>query len=119
MYAVNIAIAMRDIKHQWARIKTILGSRNISQTAISEAAQVDQATVSRILARCPRRGGKAFIRVCNYAFTLEASGVRTDPSKCRELMSALQEVWNGSAEHAEALAAIIRAAGYAAQVRGH
>ena len=109
----------QDIKQRWLHLKSILDQRQISQNAIAEAAKVDQATVSRVLSQCPKRAGKAFRRLCKYAEKIEAAAIQPNPSGCPELMSALGNVWDGSNEHAEALAAIIRAVGLAAKVGKH
>ena len=103
----------RDIKQQWVRLKSILEGAGLSQSTVSDAAQVDQATVSRVLSHCPKRAGKAFRRLCKYADTVDTKAIRPDPSGSHELMSALGNVWDGSDEHAEALAAIIQAVGLA------
>lgn len=104
------------IKQKWLRLKTTLAARKISQNALATAAGVDQATVSRILRKCPQRAGPAFSRLCIYATNIDEDGLRPDPSDSEDLMNALRDVWNGSDEHAEALAEIIRAAGYAIHV---
>jgi hypothetical protein len=105
-----------DIKQKWVRLKRTLEVHKISQEALAKAAGINQATVSRIMARCPRRAGGAFTKLCRYADKVCERESRPDPSLCSELMNALRDVWNGSDEHAEALAAIIRAAGYVTHV---
>jgi hypothetical protein len=106
-----------NIKSRWLRLKTALELDEITQTAAANGAGISQSAVSRILRKCPARDGSAFSKLCNYAL-FEKSHKRVkrpDPSSSKELMAALSEVWNGTDAHADALAAIIRAAGQAAR----
>lgn len=116
IYACNLRAVGTDIKQKWLRLKATLETQEVSQEALAIAAGINQATVSRILGRCPKRAGAAFIRLCIYANRVDEHGSRPDPALSDELMNALRDVWNGSDEHAKALAAIIRAAGYATHV---
>ena len=103
---------MVDIKHRWLALKTQIALRRLTQSEVATQAGVDQATVSRILARCPRRNGKAFYRLCNYALMPSSRKKRFDPRDNGEMMEALRDVWDGTDDHAEAIAGLIRAAGY-------
>jgi hypothetical protein len=109
---------MEDINQKWIRLRGILDSLNITQNELSIEARVNQASVSRILSQCPKRQGKAFARLCKYAFNLDTARAALDPSRSLVLMDVLREVWNGSEEHAKALAGAIRASAYAARVGG-
>lgn len=107
------------IKRKWLRLKAVLGAGEIRQVAIAVGSGVDQATVSRVLARCPKRAGSAFLKLCKYAEKMDSASSIRDPAESSELMNAVGSVWDGSVEHAEALAVIIRAVGYATKLGKH
>lgn len=115
---VIIADVDTDIKKQWRELVTILSRSNLRQSAIALEAGVNQSAVSRVLAECPKRNGTAFKKLCIYANMRESRLPQesTEPIANRALASAIREVWNGTPEHAQALAAMIRAAGRAAEV---
>lgn len=108
--------AMQKIKQEWVRLQAAIEASELSQLQIAAASGVNQATVSRVLARCPKRRGAAFAKLCKYASNLRRKGTRIDPRKSDFLMQALSEVWDGTPQHAEALAEIIQAVGNAARV---
>lgn len=101
-----------DIKRAWAQLKRDLATVPSSQTELSIAAGVSQPAVSRILKSCPRRNGRAFSQLCKYASMRAAAGpLKMGPDVERLISGAVEEVWNGTPEHARAIAAIIRVAG--------
>lgn len=99
-------------------LQVVLGSQSMAQAELASVAGVSQAAVSRIFAKCPTRNGPAFRKLCIYADSKVAANQGTLPLPIEEasLVSAIREVWNGTPEHAQALAAMIRAAGAAARV---
>lgn len=102
-----------DIKLAWAQLKRDLATAPAPQTELAIAAGVSQPAVSRILKRCPQRSGRAFTRLCIYATERAAApgSQKMSPEVARLISGALEEVWNGTPEHARAIAAIIRVAG--------
>jgi len=113
MYGTRV---MGKIKRDWVRLQAAIEASGLSQLQIAVSSGVNQATVSRVLARCPKRHGAAFAKLCKYADALRRKGARIDPRKSDFLMQALSEVWDGTPQHAEALAEIIHAVGNAARV---
>lgn len=107
-----------DIKEMWASARATLGALGLTQPQIALEAGISQAAVSRILAKCPDRMGRAFRKLCIYADGKALQSQMTLPLPIEEasLVSAIREVWNGTPEHAQALATMIRAAGAAARV---
>lgn len=107
-----------EIKPKWMEVRAILASLALTQPEIAIDAGVSQAAVSRLLSKCPSRNGQAFRKLCIYAFTKIHAHQGTLPLPIDEasLVSAIREVWNGTPEHAQALAAMIRAAGAAARI---
>jgi transcriptional regulator with XRE-family HTH domain len=76
-----------------------------SQAAIAERAGVSQAAVSRALNGTPERNGKARAKL--FIFMQQAVASLAPPPA----VVALRDVWDGSEEHALALAALITASG--------
>jgi len=107
-----------SIKTQWAEMRSTLGKSSLTQPQIANAAGVSQSAVSRLMAGCPQRYGGAFKKLCKYAETQRADAQASLPLPVDDaaLASAIREVWNGTPEHAQALAAMIRAAGAAARI---
>lgn len=107
-----------SIKAQWVEMRAVLGGSGLSQLEIAKIVGVSQPAVSRLLSNYPLRQGSAFKKLCNYAESRRASAQATLPLPVEDaaLVSAIREVWNGTPEHAQALAAMIRAAGAAARI---
>jgi transcriptional regulator with XRE-family HTH domain len=82
----------------------------LTQTDISRALSASQSQVSRVLSGRSARRSKLLDRVCNYVFSITSS-IQPDPQTNEELMSAVAAVWDGSSEHAQALALVIRSLG--------
>ncbi|MDP3888200.1 hypothetical protein [Hydrogenophaga sp.] len=118
IYSFIIATMGESIKDQWAEMRATLGRSGLTQPAIAQAAGVSQPAVSRLMAKCPKRQGSAFKKLCIYADSQHAYAQATLPLPVENaaLVSAIREVWNGTPEHAQALAAMIRAAGVAARI---
>ena len=108
----------KSIKAQWAEMRATLGTSGLTQPVIGRAAGVSQPAVSRLMGNCPKRHGCAFKKLCKYAETQRAYAQSTLPLPVEDaaLVSAIREVWNGTPEHAQALAAMIRAAGAATRI---
>jgi len=106
------------IKQQWNEMTAALAESGLSQAEIAYAAGVSQPAVSRLMSRAPVRSGRAFKKICIYALESRQSmhQRRAAGIKDASLIAAIQEVWNGTPEHAQALAAMIRAAGAAARI---
>ncbi len=89
----------------------ICRARGITQAQIAEALGASQSQVSRILAGRSLRASRLLEEVCLYVERFER-GVTVDVVRSNdELVRAVQAVWDGSAAHARALAAVIRALG--------
>jgi hypothetical protein len=105
------------LKRKWDQLRDVLGAKGASQVSIAKDSGVSQATISRVLERCPRRNSKAFARLCKYALLEEPSGMgAADPATSPLLMEALRDTWDGTPEHAKALADILRAVNAARNV---
>jgi hypothetical protein len=81
----------------------------LSQSAIAEAICASQSQVSRVLSGHGRRRSKLFDAVCKYVNSLAVvEGGATSIAESPELIAAIESVWDGSPEHARALASVIR-----------
>lgn len=85
-------------------IADLLEREGISQKVLAARAGIDQATVSRALKRRPSRRTTAYARLCRYMQQNAATTTSPDP-----LLDAVRDTWDGSDEHAAALATLIRA----------
>lgn len=76
----------------------------ITQKELGERAGVSQATVSRAERAEPIRNGQARSRLFTFM-----QGVQPPAGDLEPALTAMQETWDGSEAHAEALATLIRA----------
>jgi len=105
-----------DRQAAWRVVKALIDRYECSQGGDGQAVLalkcgVSQPTISRLRAGPPDRVGAAFQRLFVYATNAQISVSKSDPCTNALLAAALREVWNGTDEHARALAAIIRATG--------
>lgn len=86
----------------------IFHRKGVSQANIAAYLGASQGQVSRLLAGKLRRTSRLFDELCLYAQKLEG-GVSAEMVRANdELVGALATAWDGSAEHAKALAMVIR-----------
>jgi transcriptional regulator with XRE-family HTH domain len=79
----------------------------LTQGGIATALGASQSQVSRVLSGLAKRHSKLLDAVCKYVFShphRESDG--TDGN--HELMQAISDVWDGTPQHAHALATVIR-----------
>ena len=86
-------------------LAALMERHQLTQNEVAQAAGVSQATVSRILRRCPRRSGAAYLRLCSY-IDLQVDVVDDGPE---DALAAVRRIWDGSAHHAAALTELIEA----------
>lgn len=83
----------------------------ITQEQIATAVSASQSQVSRILAGKSLRRSKLFDEICIYVNSA-VQGVSPDLVRTNdELIDAIASVWDGTAQQATAIAAIIRSLG--------
>lgn len=98
-----------DFQARLLRAGEVSRLRGISQAQIAEAVGASQSQVSRILSGQRLRPSRLAEEVCLFVERTE-SGVSKDAVRRNDdLMEALRVAWDGSAAHARALAAVIRA----------
>ena len=96
-----------------ARTAALLASRKaklmgITQIDIALATGHSQAQVSRALAGLTSLRSKTFRDVCAYVNIRTAGKHRGTVVQNSELIDALVDVWDGTAEHSTALSCVIR-----------
>lgn len=89
------------IRHQIRRAR-------IRQKDIAYAVGASQSQVSRVLSGHSGKRSKLFLKICIYVKTAQQGVSHEAVHENGSLISALAETWNGSPEHAEALATVIR-----------
>lgn len=82
-------------------------AEGLSQADIADAAKVSQSTVSRALRGAPARKTKPYRRLCNYIHEQTLA----DAGGPKEAVEALRRVWDGTGDHAAALANLIEVSG--------
>lgn len=81
----------------------------LTQWDIATALDASQSQVSRVLTGQSKRRSRLFDEICKYVFSIGLSSHRDVPPS--ELTDALHSVWDGTPEHAKALALVIRSLG--------
>ncbi len=84
---------------------------DLTQQQIADALGVSQGQVSRILGAKGVRASRLFEEVCLYVESFDR-GVTADAVRDNDqLVEALRDIWDGSAQHAKGLAVVIRSLG--------
>lgn len=87
---------------------SVFRKHGISQAQIAELVGASQGQVSRLLGGKISRASRLFEDICLLAERLEGGVSKELVSANDELLSALAETWDGTAEHSKALATVIR-----------
>lgn len=80
----------------------------ITQVSIANALGIDQSQVSRVLNGRVKGSSKAAKKICNYVECASTAVTREAVCNNEELIQSLVEVWDGTDDHANALANVIR-----------
>lgn len=87
-------------------------ARGLTQSAIAAELKASQSQISRIFAGTSKRRSKLFEAVCKYVFSDCAARAHVSHAMdAQNLYELLDSVWDGTPEHAEALAGVIRSLG--------
>jgi hypothetical protein len=92
-----------------ARLSEFMRLNHLSQEAVADAASVSQSSVSRALKRVSKRHGKATTKLFTYMQQQSAAGFAGRGTD--KVVEAFESIWDGSDEHAMAIARIIKASG--------
>jgi DNA-binding Xre family transcriptional regulator len=96
----------QEITQSLDHLRALILSNVTNQSEISKATGIDQSQISRILAGKVKRVSKNMLELCKFARNLPQIAER-DPSQSPALMSALKAVWDGTPEHAAAIASVV------------
>lgn len=86
----------------------VFRKHGLSQAQIAELVGASQGQVSRLLGGKISRATRLFVEICLFAERLEGGVTRELVIANDELLTALAETWDGTAEHSKALATVIR-----------
>lgn len=105
----RIDVHQRDLL---AWLAELVRTRKLTQQELAAESGVHQSQVSRILSGSPKRPSRNVQRLCSYAERRREQsradrGGLLDPPQA--LSRALSRVWDGSEEHAKALADLLDA----------
>jgi transcriptional regulator with XRE-family HTH domain len=92
------------------RLGSVFDGRGESQKLIAKGSGVNQSQVSRILSgKFKNAESKNVIKLCKYAniSLKKIHDAPPDPSKNTVLMAAIGQIWDGSDNHAEAIAGVL------------
>jgi transcriptional regulator with XRE-family HTH domain len=112
--------SISNLKSEAKSAMLALTEAGVTQSDVAKALNVSQSQVSRLLAGKLIRRSRLFDEICIFAYEAQADKRGDGPtpaSACKELTSALDAVWDGSAQHAKVLALVIRSLGGLALAR--
>lgn len=92
------------------QLLALIESRHLSQKSVAKAAKVSQSTVSRALRGHIERQGRAKTRLFIY-IQRELQNEVSRGTGTEKVVKAFEGIWDGSEEHAAAIAKIISASG--------
>lgn len=99
-------ITNHDIQERIEWLNATFDSARLSQEAVANATGIHQSQISRILSGQVKRLSKNVISLCKYADDLHNK--HKSPKRIPSVLHhALLNTWDGSAEHAEAIAKVI------------
>jgi hypothetical protein len=90
-----------------ASLREFMEKRGLTQEELAEAAKVSQATVSRALKKPAQRAGTGRRKIFTYVENEYAA--RTAEGGPEGVVSAFNQIWDGSSAHAAAVVRIINA----------
>ena len=108
---VYLRMSMEDLQREAFLASQVATAHGITQTTIAAALGISQSQVSRVLSGNARRPSKVFNAVCKYVHSSVASHPGESLKHHPELIEAVSDVWDGTPDHAQALALVIRSLG--------
>lgn len=93
----------------WPELRNWAEAVRLTQQEIADQTGLCQSTVQRLLANRPKRYTKALRSICKYAKIDIVSEEKKDITKNSYLINALNTLWDGTPENANALTEVIKA----------
>lgn len=91
-----------------SRAAARIAQLGVTQMELSSRLKMSQSQISRLLSGKCRRTSKGLRKLCDYAYSYTPSVTKAQIAANEQLMTALQATWNGTPDHASALATVIR-----------
>ena len=92
------------------RLRSFMRERQLTQKSVAKAAKISQSTVSRALQGHFERQGRARAKLFTYMHNESLNEGLSGKGKDK-VVRAFDSIWDGSEEHAVAIAKIIKASG--------
>lgn len=90
------------------QVRARMRDHGYSESALARLTGIPQPTINRALKR-PVRLSRTHRALCKF-LGIDVSAVASNPDTREELVQELLEIWDGSREHAQSLARLLRAA---------
>lgn len=91
------------------RLAAYMRHKGVNQAQLAQEANVSQSTVSRILNGRRVRSSEALVRLSRILHENAYPAPDGDNAGRERILSAVDNVWDGSAEHAEVIARVVEA----------
>lgn len=104
-------MVMADLEREAFLAAKTASDNGLTQNGIALALGISQSQVSRVLSGRARRRSSVFAAVCKYVHSSVAAQPADALRHHPELMEAVADVWDGTTDHAQALALVIRSLG--------
>jgi transcriptional regulator with XRE-family HTH domain len=83
--------------------------KRLNQASLARAVGISQSTVSRVLNGTLKRQGAARRKLFDYAKINALTQIQESRKGCSQVIKAFERIWDGSEQHAAAVAKIIEA----------
>lgn len=107
----NVFMRESDVRSEILRASRKARQLGLTQEQIANVTGHSQSQISRVFSGQTARRSRVTRDICNYVFFKSTSNHRETVVQNQEMIDALVEVWDGSDEHATALACVIRSLG--------
>lgn len=101
MNTIEFSVACRILAQKYQRA-------HLTQTQLAKELGIPQSQISRVLNGKTKRPNNTYFKLCNYLNKKIENVKSRDAPIPTEILQAVEEVWDGSLDHARALAAVIR-----------
>jgi len=108
-HLIALCIIIHCVPSDSEALKVFMEERHLGQVELASEAGVSQSTVSRALSGIPLKHGRARSKLFTYV-QLKDPNQQMPPRKGpQRVMTAFKRIWDGTEDHANAVAKIINA----------